>query len=532
MKWTAALLLALPLLITAGCSKGNFSKKTEGSQTTAGIFRYPIVTNPTTLDPHKVQDGDTIDLLQQVYEGLTVWGEDNKPQPGVAESWTVSDDGRTYTFKLRKGVKFHNGDPVTADDVKWSIERACDPALASATVATYLNDIVGAEAMYTGKAKSVEGVKVIDPETVSITIDKARPYFLGKMTFLCTAVVSKKAAKLGKEISTPAEMVGTGPYKIESYTPEQEVTLVPNPDYYLGAPKIARIVRPVIKDAATRLNKYKAGEIDLVQLERQDVEGLTADPKLKDQIKFFDRPALWYVAMNVRHKPFDDKRVRQAIAMAIDRETIVNERLGGQNKIATGILPPGIPGHRDNAPTLAYDPAKAKQLLAAAGYPNGQGFPSMTMTFREARPDIKIVAEAVASQLKDNLGLDVKLKSEEWRAYLEKHNRKQQVFFHMRWAADYLDAQNFLSLLLAGYGAENKIYYANPQFDALCSEADSNMDEAKRAELYAKAEDIVLDDAPFVPIYFQRDAELISPKVTGLRESLFGHLPHRTVEVK
>ena len=518
-------------LFAAGCSKGNFSEKASAGK--SNVFRYPIVTNPTSLDPGIVQDGDTIDLVQQVYEGLVAWGTDNTPVANLAENWDISKDGKTYTFHIKKGVKFHNGRELEAGDFKFEMERACDPKFNSETAENYLGDIVGVMDKLHGKAKEISGVQVVDKYTLAITIDKPRAYFLGKLTYPVAFAVPKEAVTAGKEIKSAAEMVGTGPYKAGAFTPNQLFVLEAFKDYHGGAPSIDRIERPVITDSATRLSKFKSGEIDLLMLERQDVKALQEDPKLKDQLHFYDRPAIWYIGMNLKeYPPFAKEKVRQAIEMAIDREKIVNVTLGGINTVANGILPPGVLGHRDDAGMAKYDPAKAKQLLAEAGYPDGKGMPPLEMTFREQRPDIRVVAEDVAAQLNDNLGIKVTLKTMEWRSYLEKHNAKKQVFFHMRWAADYLDPQNFLSLLLSTTGNENKTYYSNPKVDELCAQADSEMNPETRIKLYQQAEDLVLKDAPWVPIYFQKDAELISPRVKGLRESLFGHLPHTTVKLQ
>lgn len=522
----------LAAVFVSGCSSGGGFSKRE-SDTKTNVFRYPIVTNPTSLDPAIVQDGDTIDALQQVYECLVQWDENSRPVPNLAERWDVSEDGTTYTFHLKKGVKFHSGREMKADDVKWSIERACAKDFNSATAGTYLSDIVGVREKLAGKADEISGLKVVDESTIEMKIDKPRAYFIAKLTYLVSAVVDKDKVPQSKEITTIAEMVGTGPFTCTNFVPEQIMVLEANASYHGGAVPLSKIERPVIKDALSRLNKYKGGEIDLVQLERQDVSALQADSNYKDQLKFYPRPAIWYVGLNpLVYKPFADKRVRQAFAMAIDRQKIVDQYLGGVNQIATGIVPPAVLGHRENGKVHEFNVEKAKALLAEAGYPGGKGLPTFTITFREQRPDIQIVAEAVASMLKENLGVKAEPQTMEWRAYLEKHNAKQQGLYHMRWAADYLDPENFLSTLLATYGNENKVGYSNPEYDKLCSEADTSLDEGKRLELYAKAEDIVLQDAPFIPIYFQRDAELIRTKVKGLRESAFGHLPHTTVTIE
>ncbi|MCC6403836.1 MAG: peptide ABC transporter substrate-binding protein [Fimbriimonadaceae bacterium] len=531
----AALLFSALALVLAGCGSGGFSDKVKSARERSGtnVFRYPIVTSPTTMDPHLVQDGDTIDLLQQVYEGLVGWGPENVPVGLVAESWQVSEDGKVYTFTLRQGAKFHNGREVTAEDVKWSFDRCTNPKLASPVADAYFGDIVGVNERVAGKADSVSGIKVIDPTHVEISLKQPTPYFLGKLTYIAGSVLPKGDVPPESAMTEVGQMVGTGPFKVAEIKPQQLVVLDANADYHGGAPKIARMERPVILDAVTRLNKFKAGEVDLVQLERQDIASLQQDPTYKEQLNFFQRPAIWYVAMNrLQYPPFADRRVRQAFAMAINKGFIVEELLGGVNTIANSIVPPGVPGgDRKDAKVLPYDPAKAKALLAEAGYPGGKGLPPLNIFYREDRPDIKIVAEAVVSQLKANLGVEAKQQAREWGAYLTEYNAKRLPFCHMRWAADYLDPQNFLSHMLATYGPENKMGMNSPAFDALCRQADSTMDMNQRLPLYAQAEDIALQEAVWVPIYFQRDAELISPRVSGLRESLFGHLPHTTVEV-
>lgn len=513
-----------------GCGQGGgFSEKAKaGSE---NVFRYPIPTNPTTLDPGRVSDGDTIDLLQQVYEGLVGWSTDNTVEPRLAEKWEVIEDGKAYKFTLRQGVKFHNGKVMTSEDVKWSIERNVRKGVNENTYG-YINDIVGLMDYREGKAPEITGIETPDPQTVIIRIPTPRAYFLGKMTFMVTAIMPKDAVPADSEITTPEQMIGTGPFKVARYVREQLIELVANKDYYGGAPKVDKIQRPVIKDAATRLNKYKAGELDLVAVERQDVVALQNDPQYKDQVKAFDRPSLFYLGLNQNTvKEFQDRRVRRAIGMAIDRAAIVENQLGGLNTVATGIVPPGMPGHRPDAAALPFNVEEAKKLLAEAGFPDGKGFPALEMNFREARPDIRVVAEAVASQLKENLNITVNLRTMEWRAYLEKYDAKQLTFYHMRWMADYLDPENFLSYMLATYGPENKHGYNNPEFDRLCREADAGLDQAKRLALYATAEDIALQDAPWIPVYYQKDFELIHPRVKGLRESLFGHLPHTTVSL-
>ncbi|RYG18517.1 peptide ABC transporter substrate-binding protein [bacterium] len=364
-------------------------------------------------------------------------------------------------------------------------------------------------------------------------MDKPRPYFLGKLTYPCAFVFDiQKLKDPAKEMRTMEEMVGSGAFKFEKIAVDQQVDLVANADYWAGKPVLSRIERPYVGDASTRLSKYKTGEFDLVQLERADIDSLKADPAFKDHIKYFDRPAMWYIGLNCGIlAPLKNPKVRLALAMAVDKEAIVRDTLGGVNKKADGIIPPGVFGYREKVKAVPYDPAQAKKLLAEAGYPDGKGFPKLEMSHRNNRPDIRLVAEAVGAQWTKNLGIKTTLRPLEWGAYLEQNNKKELPLFHMRWGADYLDAENFLSTLLASYGNENKVNYSNPKYDELCRRADTSQDPEERKRLYAEAEDLVLSEAPYIPIYFQRDAEMIRPTVKGMRESLFGHLPHTTTSV-
>ena len=530
----AALLLVLPLGLV-GCGKGNFGERAKaGGGTPKSVFRYPLASKATTLDPGKVQDGDTIDVIQQVYEGLVGWNEKNEVAPKLAERWDVTDGGRTYVFHLRKGVRFSDGKDLTADDFKRCIERNCRPGVNSQTASTYLTDIVGVKEVVAGRAKEVEGIKVVDPQTLSVTIDEPRAYFLGKLTYPCAFAFDLSRLKdPEKEITTPEEMVGTGGFKFSKVNPDQEIDMVANEGYWDGKPPLAEIQRPFMGDASTRLNAYKNGDIDLVQLERADIAGIQKDPALGKEIKLFDRPATWYVGLNCDvYPPLKNPKVRLALAMAIDKDKIVNDLLGGNVKKADGIIPPGVFGYREKIAAVPFDVAGAKRLLAEAGYPEGRGFPKMEMSYRSNRPDIQLVAEAVEAQWLQNLGVKSGSRAVEWVAYLALNNKRTLPLFHMRWGADYLDAENFLSTLLASYGNENKLNYSNPVYDALCRKADASQDPEERKRLYAQAEDLAVREAPMIPIYFQRDAELMRPSVKGMRESLFGHLPLTKVRIE
>jgi ABC-type transport system substrate-binding protein len=533
--------------LLAGCGKsgrsssssnsGGGTQSADASGKVAGTLRYVLTTEPTTLDPAVVQDGPTIDLLQQVYQGLVGWGEKNEIVPLLAAAMPkVSADGRTYTFTIRDGAKFHNGRQVTAEDLKYSITRSLDPKLKSPVAMSYLNDIVGAAQVADGKATDLAGVKVVDPKTIAITIDKPRAYFLGKLTYATAYAVPKEEVEKGKlvdgaRIIDETNAVGAGPFKLDSYVRQSKVTLAAFPEYWGGKPKLERIERPIVLDAQTARNLYDTGALDLLTLDKSQYEQDRNNAALKNEIKLWNRAATFYIGMNQTHyAPFKNRKFRQAVAHAIDKDTILQNVLLGVNPKAEGILPIGMPGYDPTIKGLPYDPEKAKALLAEAGYANGQNLPPLKLTFRQKTPDLAKTAQVVKEQLAA-VGIPIELNEMEWGAYLKATHDHQVDFFHQRWSADYLDPQNFLSVLLRTGAPENNANYSNPAYDRLLDEADSTLDTKKRMALYNEAERMVVADAPWVPVYYQRDIELVKPHVTGIRDSLFGHLPHTTTTV-
>lgn len=535
--WAAG--LGLATLLT-GCTTGNPNATSSGNGTTGSsknVLRYALMSEPTTLDPATVQDGTTIDLLQQIFEGLVRWSPENKIEPNLAEKWDISPDGKVYTFHLRKGVKFHNGREMTAADFKFSLERACDPEIKSTTVPDYLRDIVGVKERLNKKGTDLPGVKVIDPYTLEITIDKSRPYWIGNMTYPCAYVVCKESVQGIKEMQDDKGVVGTGPFKMETFKRGEKVSLIAFADYHEGKPKLDGIERPIIKDGATRINSYESGALDIVDVAPRDLDRVNANPKLKPDLKAFKRAATWYVALNqdAQGSPFKNKDVRLAFAHAIDATDAIRLGMKDQADRANGVMPPGVFGYNPDAKPLAFDPSKAKEHLAKAGFPNGQGFPALAITYRNDQPQVEATAEVIAQQLKTNLGITIQIKPMEWGVFLTERTAKTMPLSHLRWAADYLDAQNFISTLL--YTSRrlpsgewdhpnNGQGYSNPELDKLCDQADVSTDNALREKLYHQAEKIALEDAAIVPIYFQRDLELVSPRVGDLRDGLMGHYPH------
>ena len=527
--------LAAPWLVS-GC--GHHAGTASLHAPAGNVFRYPIKTAPVTFDPAMTQDVETNQMLQQTYEGLVQYAPDNKVVPCLAEHWDISPDGLTYTFHLRPGVKFQNGMPVTADDVAYSLLRTLNPKLSSPVAPEYMADIKGAMDVYNGKATTLTGVKVVNPQTVAITITKPKAYWIDTLTYPtgwveCKAIAEKEGTNPLTDADAEAG-AGTGAFKVTRFVKDQEVDFDANPTYWDGAPKIAGITMPVILNAGTRHEEFAAGRIDLMRgLGVGDLQADKTDPALKSEVKIWPRAGITYFALNEDvYAPFKDPRVRAAFAYATDKQKIFEVVTQGVYPIAPDILPQGIPGSDPHFKDLPYDPAKAKTLLAAAGYPGGRGLPPLEVYATEKTPLTQKTMD-ILRQMYGQLGVTVNERQMEQGSLIAAVDKNTSVpSFVFGWYADYLDPQDFYSLLLSSRSQENHTGYSNPQFDALCARADVERDPAKRTALYQQAAQIAAAAPPRIPLYYAVDPELISARVRGIDDCLMGHLPYKRVTLK
>ncbi len=495
-------------------------------------------TAPVTFDPAMAQDVETNQMLQQSYEGLVQYDSNNKVVPCLAEKWDISSDGLTYTFHLRP-AKFQNGTPVTADDVAYSLLRTLNPKLASPVAPEYMNDIKGALDVYNGKAATLTGVKVIDPKTVSITITKPKAYWIDTLTYPTGWVENKAIAeKDGTNPLTEADAeagAGTGAFKITRFIKDQEVDFDANPAYWDGAPKIHGQVMRVILNAGTRHEEFAAGNLDIMRgLQVGDLRSDKKDAAVKSQIKIWPRAGINYFALNEAvYAPFKDPRVRAAFAYATDKQKISDVVTEGVYPVAPDLLPAGIPGSNPHFQGLPYDPARAKALLAAAGFPNGKGLPPLDIYATEKNPLTQKTADILRQMYAQNLGVTVNERQMEQGSLIALIDKNNSVpSFLLAWYADYLDPQDFYSLLLSSKSPENHTGYADPQFDALCARADVEQNPQKRTALYRQAAQLSSLAPPRIPLYYAVDPELVSSRVSGLDDCLMGHLPYKRVVLR
>ena len=525
--------LVLTVLLT-GC--GHHSRSASGGGNT---LRVAMQTAPVTFDPAMCQDVETGQMLQQNYEGLVQYDSSNKVVPCLAEKWNVSPNGLTYTFHLRPGVKFQNGMPVTADDVAYSLLRTLSPKLSSPVAPEYMGDIQGALDVYSGKATQLSGVKVVDPETIAITLTKPKAYWIDTLTYPtgwveCKAIAVKEGTQPLSDADAEAG-AGTGAFQVTRFVKDQEVDFKANPAYWGGAPKIAGIVMPVILNPGTRHEEFVGGNLDVMRgLQVGDLQADKTDPALKSEIKIWPRAGVNYLALNENvYPPFKDPRVRMAFAYATDKQKISDVVTQGVYSVAPVLLPPGVPGSDPSLTGLPYDPARAKALLAAAGYPNGQGLPPLTIFAAEQTPLNQKTMDLLRQMYTQNLGLTVRERQMELGSLIASENKNTVMpAYLLGWYADYLDPQDFYTLLLSSRSTENHIGYADPQFDSLCARADVEQNPKTRMALYRQAALLAAASPPRIPLYYAADPELVSSRVHGIDDCLMGHLPYKRVTLK
>jgi oligopeptide transport system substrate-binding protein len=465
-------------------------------------------TNPREYDPATMHgSGD-----KMVFSGLVALDAQLNLIPDLAATWEV-EDGVVYTFFLRSDARFHDGKPVTAQDVIYSWERAADPATASDTVLTYLGDIVGVKEMQAGKVDHISGLKAIDDHTLQVTIDAPKPYFLLKLTYAVAFVVDRANIESGTEWYRSPN--GTGPYKLIRWDRFQVKVYVRNEDYYLDLPAIRYVVIQLFSGVGTRL--YEAGEIDVTGISLSDVARFL-DPQEPLHADLLSSVSLCtsYVTFDVSQPPFDDPKVRQAFTLAFDRQKYIDVVLQGAALPAVGIYPPGLPGYNAGLAGLPYDPERARQLLAESKYGGPEGLPSIVYTDSGFGSDAGASISAMAQMWQQNLGVTITVENIEANLYNDKIFAGQHgQLFDYGWCADYPDPENFADALFHSDAQQNLGNYHNPKLDALLEQARVEQDVSRRIRLYQQAEQIIVNDAPALFTVHSMMYVLVKPYIQG-----------------
>ena len=489
----------------------------DSTSSTGGTFRR-LWADPPTLDPHLTGDTTSAGLVVEIFSGLVAFDTDLNLVPDIAESWDISPDGMVYTFRLRESAKFHDGSPVTAHDFKWSFERAVRPETESPLADTYLGDIVGIKDVLDGKSDEIRGIKVIDEYTLQITIDAPKAYFLAKLTYPTSYVLDQKNLEEGGRRWTDSPN-GTGPFKLAEYKIGERIILERNEFYYLGVAKLDRVINNLAGGFSMAM--YENDEIDFTGVGLFDLDRILDpnEPLNRDLITAPPGFNVWYIGFNTSIPPFDDVKFRQALNYAVDKKLIARELYSDLLVPAYGILPPGFPAYNPNLVGLQFDPQKAQQLLAESKYADPESRPRIIVTHPGTGGAPPLDLEVTIQMWKDVLGIDVEVQNVEWATYLQDLNRQRlQVFAGIGWEADYPDPQDFLDVLLHSESTLNHGAYSNPEADAILEEGRVEQDVVKRVKLYQQAEELIVQDAPWLPLWFGGERyALVKPYLKGYK---------------
>jgi ABC-type transport system substrate-binding protein len=472
--------------------------------------------DPITLDPACASDAGSAEYIVEVFSGLVTYDRDLNLIPDIASEWQVSPDGTVYTFKLRSNVLFHDASRrVTADDFKFSMERALDPETQSTVGEVYLGDIVGSDEFIDGQAEEVTGIKVPDPDTLEITIKQPSQVFLQKLSYPTAFVVDQREVEGSTcfEGNWTLNPNGTGPFELAEWDLGRKIVLEPKANFHIEpAPALTRVT--FVLSGGSSFVMYENDEVDVTGVGINNIESVRdpANP-LNEEYYQGDSLDVYYIGLNVNEPPFDDPEVRRALTMAVDREFLANEFLLELVTPANGILPPGMPGYNEGLEGIEFDPEAAKELLDSTGAADDlNGIKILTSGQGAAPSDI---LQAVVAMWEENLGITIEIEQEDFGLFLRDLDEGNFQMFSLGWVADYPDPENFLDVKLHSESPNNETGYSNPDVDALLEEARTETDQARRLELYQQAEQLIVDDAPWVTLYHGQASYLVKPYVEG-----------------
>ena len=514
----------LLFLFLVGCGESETNVQ-SGNRT--GTLHWGNGTEPQTLDPHIATGVPEHHIIGALMEGLVLKDRDTlKPIPGMAKAWTISDDGRVYTFTLRDNARWSNGDVLNAHDFVWSWWRALQPKLGN--LYAYMHfPIANARQYYQGDIEdfSEVGVVAIDDLTLQVTLENPAPFFLQLLDHYSLFPVHRASIEQhgepderGTRWTYAGNMVSNGPFKLAAWEINRSVIVDKNPHYYASDDvRLNRVVFHPTENQTTEERMFRAEQLhytDDVPIDK--VETYRADKNPALQINPYLGTYFYRINMSVPH--LQDLRVRRALAMTIDRQLITDKVLKAGQIPAYAITPPNTLGYYPPS-TFSFDPAAARKLLADAGYPNGDGFPVTEILYNTNEAHRK-VAVAIQQMWLEHLNIEVKLLNQEWKVYLDSESNGDYQISRAAWIGDYVDPNNFLDMWLCASG-NNRTGWCNPEYDRLILEqAPSAATEVERRAIFKRAETILLEDLPVIPIYTYTSKHLVHPSVKNVASNI------------
>jgi oligopeptide transport system substrate-binding protein len=538
-----AFLVTLSLILSS-CAQGDTGTTKPGKLTDPQVFRVNLAAEPNMIDPNRASWASERSVIMQVFEGLLGFKQDLSLTPVVAKEIPtvankgISADGKTYTFKLKTNVTWSDGKKVTAKDFEYSIKRMLNPDLA-AEYASFYFGIAGAEAYFSATDKTAAektalkdkvGVKAMDDYTLEVQLADALPTFLQLMALWPVYPVRQDIIEqFGEKWTEPPNFIGNGPYILKEWKHQEKMVFVPNEKYWGTKPFLKEITYMMITDANAALAAYKNNELDLVSVPVGTEKATMADPVASKEIVRNNELVTFAFQFNLAKPPFDNKKLRQALATAVDRVTFVDKVRNGVGKPALSWIPPGMLGH-DAAlgSEYAFNATKAKQLLAEAGYPDGKGLPELKFQYSNTASNT-LIAQFLQGQLKENLGINLTLEPMESKAFSAAVNAEQHTWAWFGWGADYPDPDNWLPQLFGTDAGNNHTNYSNKAFDDLSKLALKELTETKRLQMWADAQKMVMADAPIVTMFYRerfclKKAYVKGQKTTAMDGAIHGDM--------
>ena len=486
-----------------------------------GILYRGNATEPESLDPYLVRGQVEWTIVGGLFEGLVTPDPATlEARPGAAERWEVSPDGLTYTFHLREGALWSDGAPVVAPDFYYGARRMLSPRLASAHPENNLFFVKGARDFQNGKTTdfATVGVSAPDARTVVFTLERPTPFFLSAL-YLFFPVQQATVEKFGamddrqNGWTKPGNLVGNGPFTLKEWSFGQRIVIVKNPRYWDAANVGLNAVHFLpIDNAQVEETAFRTGQLQMTStVPFSKIDTYLAQPD--SPLRQVDDRGVYFYTINVNRAPMNDKRVRQALSLAVDREQLATAVLRGGRQPATSFTPPGMGGYNSRAKT-AFNLERARALLAEAGYPEGKGMAPIEVLF-DSREYHRIIAEAVQQMWRQNLGVAVTLRNEETQVLIASKNQKDFHLARGSWnATTYQDPFYFLGAWQTG-ALYNEAGWANPEYDR-CIAATWTADLAARDAAFQRAEEIFLEEVPAIPLFYSTQLYLVSPHVKGL----------------
>lgn len=533
-KWAKIFtsLLAVTLLFTSCGGSNQSGKENQASDGSGGskILRTNNSSEPGSLDPALATGTHESWILQHAFEGLMRYNAKGELEPAMAESYEVSEDGKTYTFKIKDDVKWSNGDPVTAGDFEFAWKRVCDPEVASEYSYQITTYVVGAEEFLNGKGTADDvGVKAIDDKTLEVKLKAPTPYFLGLTAFYTLLPVNQKVVTENPDWAkdpSAGNYVCNGAFKVTRWDHNSKIILEKNENYYdVANVKLDGIDLDVLEDSNTAYSKYQGGEYDLLL----EPPTTVISQLMKDnnpELKIGEMVGNYYYEFNTQKKPFNNAKVRKALSMAIDRKVIVEDIAQGGQLPATGMVPKGLLDDQGNdfsestGELVTEDPQGAKALLEEGLAEEGMTLADMNgkVILYNTDEAHKNIAQAVQEMWKKNLGIEVGLENMEFQVLIDRRREGDFDIARGGWIGDYADPNTMLDLFMTG-NPQNDPKYSNPKYDELLKTAASTGDQKVRMDSMKEAEKILMEDMPIAPVYFYTQARLEKPYVSGITKT-------------